>query len=72
MHLHIKKKNQKHQQKKTKEIKKQIKKTGGPVTHSLMTEKKRKRKKRSEIEDALFLSATTIQFYPMKRTFCNV
>lgn len=37
-----------------------------------MTEKKEKEKsqrQRKEIEDALFLSATTIQFYPMKITF---
>lgn len=48
-----------------------MKKTGGPVTHNLMTEKKKKRKEsETEIrEDALFLSATTIQFYPMKITF---
>lgn len=58
MHLHIKKK------------KKKIKKTGGPVTHSLMTEKREREKSQTEIrEDALFLSATTIQFYPMKITF---
>lgn len=57
MHLHIKKKKEK-----------KIRKTGGPVTHSLMTEKKRKRKETEIREDALFLSATTIQFYPMKIT----
>lgn len=41
MHLHIKKK-----------LGKKMKKTGGPVTHSLMTEKKRKRKEsETEIRD---------------------
>lgn len=41
MHLHIKKKSQK-----------KIKKTGGPVTHILMTEKKNKRKEsETEIRD---------------------
>lgn len=59
MHLHTKKK-----------VWKKIKKTGGPVTHILMTKKNKKRKEsETEIEDALFLSATTIQFYPMKITF---
>lgn len=35
-----------------------------------MTKKRKRKESETEIrEDALFLSATTIQFYPMKITF---
>lgn len=71
MHLHVKVKKKKKKIVRKKKKPKKLRKTGSPVTHSLMTRERERKESETEIKrgDALFLSATALRFYPMKVTF---